>query len=109
MADTVGVLWGAATGTVDPWTKNNIVADGAAGMQKATAGNLCLSKATQQVCQQATSYLKSVGADPSQAGCGFKNSFNKFTSDTTKLIVTIVIVGIILVVLMNSVSRRLSG
>jgi hypothetical protein len=108
MADTVGVLWGAATGTVDPWTKNNIVADGAAGQVKATAGNVCLAKATQQVCQQTTTYLKSIGGDPSQAGCGFKNSVNKFTSDITKVIVTVLIIGIIVIVLMNSASRNMS-
>lgn len=47
MADTVGVVWSAASGTVDPWTKQNIQDQAAADQVTASgAANGALSDST---------------------------------------------------------------
>lgn len=72
MADTVGVGYRAATGNVDPWTKQEIV-DTEAANNIAAGGDPATSQA--QAESDVTATLKSftlggddrVGADPSQA------------------------------------------
>jgi hypothetical protein len=102
MSDTVGVLWRAGTGTVDPWTKNNIVTDNAAGLQKGAAGQISGCQAYASACTDATKYLVSRGADPSQAGCGLKKSLCLGTANIEKMILFIAIAGVILLLLMHS-------
>jgi hypothetical protein len=92
MSDTVGVAYRAATGSVDPWTKQELIDQAAADNIKAGA-----DPATAQAQAEAdvTSTLSTftlggddpVGADPSQAklsipsGQSMSDTFNSLTND----------------------------
>lgn len=92
LSDTVGVAWRAATGTVDPWTKNEIVDQAAADYQQA---GMSPDQATAQAQQDVTTTLETfklgdaaaknigylgdpnfTGADPSQAKEGITQSLH---------------------------------
>lgn len=72
MSDTVGLVWRASTGSVDPWTKQEIIDQGVAADIQAGADP---DQARQEQTQVVTDTLKTfslgggdpVGADPSQA------------------------------------------
>src|SRR5215469_15174003 len=72
MSDTVGVGWRAVTGSVDPWTKQEIIDQSAAEYKQA---GMSSDVADQQAKQDVTDTLKTftlggddpTGADPSQA------------------------------------------
>jgi hypothetical protein len=80
MGNTIGVLWRAATGTVDPWTKANAVAsayqDGVAS-QGPNATPQQVDAAGQASANQYQDTLTGLGADPSQAMTGAKSSIEK--------------------------------
>lgn len=97
MSDTVGLVWRGFTGTVDPWTKNNIVTCNAAQLQKASAGSLSKCQATAAAQTSATNYLVSVGGDPSQASCGLKSSLDKFLSDIESVLLWAGIGAVVLI------------
>lgn len=109
MADTVGVLWRAASGTVDPWTKAETVDYSSFGVlgsqgQKVidTAGG---DAAFQQGAEQTvTTVLKADNADPSQFWDGVKNSLNNFGSLSTKTL--LLVGGVALLVLIAAVAVR---
>jgi hypothetical protein len=78
-SNTLGVLWSAATGTVDPWTKANIVTDAQTGITQALGPNpdpAAVAEAQTSQASTITGFLTSIGADPSQAGAGLANSLN---------------------------------
>ena len=80
MGNTVGFLWRAATGTVDPWTKANIVAGGSADGAQAAGPNATpqqKASAAQATVDAIDNTLISLGADPSQAAVGLRNSIEK--------------------------------
>lgn len=88
-ADTIGVLWRAASGTVDPWTKKEIVFDSGAGaLGTATTPDL-VSQIDQQSNTEISKQLTAAGADPSQFAQGLRSSFNKLAglSGTTVLLI----------------------
>jgi hypothetical protein len=72
MADTVGVVYRAGTGSVDPWTKQEIIDQAAADNVKAGADPATAqAQAEQDVTNTLTTFTLGgddpVGADPSQA------------------------------------------
>jgi hypothetical protein len=67
LSNTVGLAYRAYTGNVDPWTKQQIVDDTAAGIQKASGGTIDLATASAQAEQVVSQTLISSNADPSQA------------------------------------------
>jgi hypothetical protein len=93
MSDTVGVLFRAGTGNVDPWTKQQLI-DQAAADQVAAGADPATAQA--QAEEDVTDTLKSftlggddrVGADPSQAslslpsGQSLKTALYSLTHDT---------------------------
>jgi hypothetical protein len=83
MADTAGVVFRAATGNVDPWTKANIVSEATRAYIQAGADP---SKAALQAQKDVTNVLKDftlggtdkVGADPSQAKISIPSATSLF-------------------------------
>jgi hypothetical protein len=74
-SDTIGVLWRAASGTVDPWTKAEIVQQNATDRVKASAGTICINSAISTAQSDTCNQLGNNNANPSQFFCGVKNSF----------------------------------
>lgn len=78
MSNTAGVVWRAASGTVDPWTKNQLVENQADAIVQASNGSITQADATQQaqgdVTQSLLSFGDGQGADPSQVLDGVKRS-----------------------------------
>lgn len=69
-ANTFGVAWSALTGTVDPWTKANIVTDAQQSVTQALGPGADPSTIAAAISAQSdavTGFLQSVNADPSQA------------------------------------------
>jgi hypothetical protein len=62
----IGTLWSAGTGTVDPWTKDNLVQDEAQGVVQASAGSIDPNSAKAMAYSDVTNQLIAAGADPSQ-------------------------------------------
>jgi len=85
-ADTVGVVWRAATGTVDPWTKNELVAQNATDLVNASGGTLSASDALAQAQKIATDNLSQNTSCPSQAVCGFQRSFKNIPTKIKDLL-----------------------
>lgn len=103
MSDTVGVAYRATTGSVDPWTKNEIQANEAAAIVKASTDQtdpnaqptVTPEEAADQASQDTTDTLTTftlggddqIGADPSQAhlslpsGQALKDTGNSLTKD----------------------------
>ncbi len=97
MSDTVGVVWRAGTGTVDPWTKAQIVDQEAADLQKAqgTTDQFTADQAAEQAATDVGSSLSTftlggddpIGADPSQATLripssqAYKKTWQSLTND----------------------------
>jgi hypothetical protein len=76
-ADTIGVLWRAASGTVDPWTEANIVSGAQQDITQALgtkATSDAVTAAQQGQADLIDGYLQSIGASPSQFGSGVLNS-----------------------------------
>jgi hypothetical protein len=69
LGDTVGTLWSAASGTVDPWTKQSLIDDEASELVQASGGNVSLQDATAEAQNDVTAGLSQtsdgVSADPS--------------------------------------------
>jgi hypothetical protein len=89
LGNTVGVLWRAGSGTVDPWTKANQIETEtqsliAAGMDPAAAA----AKAQADV----TGALSAESADPTQAQNGLSASLSKFRN---YIILAVVVVAAI--------------
>jgi hypothetical protein len=109
MSDTVGVLYRAASGTVDPWTKNQIVCN---ETQSLIAAGASPSDAAMQAQNDATGTLTTNpggGADPSQFWCGLKKSASSAFDLTGNLGKTILFVGIgavLLIFAFNYFTRR---
>lgn len=92
MADTAGVVYRAATGAVDPWTKQELIDQATAAQIKAGADP---AQAAAQAEQDVTTTLQTftlggddpVGADPSQAhlslpsGQALRDTANSLTND----------------------------
>jgi hypothetical protein len=98
MSDTVGVLWRAASGTVDPWTKQMLICQQVAGV---TAAGGSSSTATTQANGDVTTTLttfstpgNSTGADPSQFLDGLKNSISSAFCLTNNLGTSILYIGL---------------
>lgn len=105
MSDTVGVAWRAASGTVDPWTKNQIQCNETQSLIKAGA-NPC--EAVTQAASDATTTLKGSSADPSQFLCGLKKSVNSAFCLTNNLGKSILLLGIgalLLIIAFNYFTR----
>lgn len=92
MSDTAGVLFRAATGNVDPWTKQQIIDDAAAaneraGMDPATAQTTAESDVTTTLKTFTLGGDDRTGADPSQAslslpsGRSLADAFHSLTHD----------------------------
>jgi len=87
MANSVGVVYRAATGAVDPWTKDNLVNDETQSLIKA-GGNqdTAASQAEQDVTDTLTTFTlggdDKTGADPSQAKLSLPSG--QAVSDTVK-------------------------
>jgi hypothetical protein len=103
MSDTVGVLWRAGTGTVDPWTKSEQQQDEAAALVQASTNpndptavpSITPEQAADQAQHDITDTLTTftlggddpMGADPSQAhlslpsGQSLKDTANSLTND----------------------------
>lgn len=110
MSNTVGVLWRAGTGTVDPWTKNQLIDEQAAALQQASGGApspgtndtapiitdgvggnvLSADEARAQASQTVNQVLQMDQADPSNALAQMGNSlgraYNYFTGKNTNLL-----------------------
>lgn len=100
LANSVGVLWRAASGTVDPWTKANIVDENASGLVQASGGTISASQARTQAASDATATLSTFpggGADPSQFWAGVKNSVAQFNpanwSNKTILVSALIVIA----------------
>lgn len=94
MSDTVGVLWRAGSGTVDPWTKNIIVTCEQQSLVKA-GSNAC--GAATQAQEDACATLKTTpggSSDPSAFWCGLKKSISSGFDLTNNLGKTVLFVGI---------------
>lgn len=85
MSDSVGVVWRAASGTVDPWTKQGQVDDATAAIQKASEGTIDQATAQAQATSDASTVLLSNNADPSQFQTGLLKSVHAL-GDTVKTI-----------------------
>lgn len=110
MGDTVGIVWRAGTGTVDPWTKANLQQDETAGLVKASgsSGQYDQTSAAAQAQNDVTSTLRAANADPSQALAGLKNSLSEAFSLSGSLGKTMLFVGIgglLLVIAFERVTR----
>ncbi len=103
MSDTVGVVYRATTGSVDPWTKNQIAQQQAADVVKASTDASdptalptvspedAASQAQQDITDTLTTFTLGgddpIGADPSQAhlslpsGQALKDTGNSLTKD----------------------------
>ena len=92
MSDTVGVAFRAATGSVDPWTKQELIDNAAADQVKAGADPATAqAQAEQDVTDTLSSFTLGgddpVGADPSQAklsipsGQSMSDTFKSLTND----------------------------
>jgi hypothetical protein len=95
MSDTVGVVYRATTGSVDPWSKQELVDQEASGIVQASAGTITPEDAAAQAQQDITDTLTTftlggddpVGADPSQAhislpsGQALKDTAQSLTKD----------------------------
>jgi hypothetical protein len=71
LSNTVGVVYRAATGNVDPWTLANLHEDLSTGIAQALgpdATDAEISAAQSAAVNQQDNYLKSIDAHPSQAG-----------------------------------------
>jgi hypothetical protein len=64
---TVGVLWRAGTGTVDPWTKQVQIDEQAAAIAKAKGNDTPTDADIAQAASDVTNTLKLSNSDPSQA------------------------------------------
>lgn len=74
LSNTVGVVYSAATGNVDPWTLQQIKDDTAAGIKQALGPNATdtqIAAAQAGAVNEVDNYLKSVGAHPDQP-CGLR-------------------------------------
>lgn len=91
MADTVGVVYRAASGTVDPWTKNQIVC---CETQSLIRAGMSPNDAASQAQSDATVTLTSTKSDPSQFFCGLKNSVSSAFCLTNNLGKSILFIGI---------------
>lgn len=94
LADTVGLLWRGATGTVDPWTKAELQANESAGLQQAGACACCAEKTSNT---DVTCTLKSTpggSSCPNDAYSGLIASLKKATCLTNNLGTTILFIGI---------------
>lgn len=87
LSDTVGVAWRAASGTVDPWSKNELVDQ---ATQAYTQAGMNPDQAAAQAQADVTMTLLSVpptpgvdatGADPSQFSDGLKRSVQTGSND----------------------------
>ncbi len=112
MADTVGVVWSAASGTVDPWTKQQEINDEAAAIVEASGGSITPEQAQTQAESDVTASYQAmadgVSADPADfwqsAGANLKrnvatigNTIKPVTDALSKplfLIALILIVGL---------------
>ena len=75
MADTVGVVYRAGTGNVDPWTENELVSNAtdanvAAGMDPATAATQAQSDVSTTLSTFTLGGGDRVGAQPGAGGSG---------------------------------------
>jgi hypothetical protein len=71
LSNTVGVVYRAATGNVDPWTLSNMQQDLNTGIAKALgpdATDAEIAAAQSAAVNQQDNYLKSIDAHPDQAG-----------------------------------------
>lgn len=109
LADTVGVLWSAASGTVDPWTKQQITYDTSVGMLSpgATERIQAATGITPEELLNASSLtitevLKQNNADPSQFGDGLKRSLNKLLSLSGGTLAIIGVVALLVIIAMKA-------
>lgn len=103
LSNTVGVVWRAASGTVDPWTKEVIIDQAAQDVVKASGGSINYDQARTQATQDVTDVLTSFslpgetdgrGADPSQVLAGLKSSLNVAGDIGTNFAKSILYIGI---------------
>lgn len=87
LADTVGVAWRAVSGTVDPWTKNQIVYDASLGSlapggaeRIAESAGVSPDQLLQGSEETVTAMLTMNNADPSQFAQGLKSSLSKLAA-----------------------------
>jgi hypothetical protein len=82
LANSVGVFWSAASGTVDPFTKANLQEEEAASLQQASGGTMTAADATSQATADVQTVLIQAGADPSQFLDGLKRSLSSATTSS---------------------------
>jgi hypothetical protein len=77
MSDTVGVAWRAASGTLDPWSVNEINQENAQNVVQASGGTISQQQALQQSQQDTQTVLQtfpSGSAAPSDFWAGVKRT-----------------------------------
>lgn len=85
LGESVGVVWSAATGTVDPWTKAAIAYNSGVGSLGSSASDATVAAVASSAPADVTAALTSIGADPSQAATGLQNSLaqlNPFSANS---------------------------
>jgi hypothetical protein len=108
-SDTLGLVWRAASGTVDPWTKKELQADEQAGLIQAGANPN--DAANQAACDVSKTLTSTPGgnSDPSGFWCGLKNSVSKGFCLTNNLGQTILYIGLgalLLLLVFNYATRE---
>jgi len=104
MATTLGSYYSAATGNVDPWTKQNEI-DEAAALVQASGGSVTAAQATQTATQDVTRTLKGAGSDPSDPMklgwfSDLATTFGITNPATLKTLLEIGVLGIVLIFLL---------
>lgn len=85
--NTLGQIWSAATGTLDPWTNANVIANAQQNVATALGPNATpaqIAAAQQSVGSLICGYTHSIGAAPDQATLfgGVVNAWNYYTAGT---------------------------
>lgn len=90
LADTVGVVWSAASGTVDPWTKQELQDQESAGLQNAGVPQ---AQADAQAASDVTTSLQKAfpnsaqpSADPSAFSAGAASTWSKISSAASSIV-----------------------
>lgn len=99
---TIGILWRASSGTVDPWTKALIIEDaGGINQNSAAVTHEQVAAAQAQADTEVTKQLVAANADPSQFVDGLKKSIEKLSTISISTVIVAAIVGVIVLSVMN--------
>ena len=93
---TLGILWRAGSGTVDPWTTDNLKEEEKAALVQASGGTMSASDAGKEAANDVDASLKRDGAHPDQFWDGLKRSLDQGESSTLLILggLALVLLGI---------------